>query len=150
MVKRSQHVPIHIHSRRRRSVVSENSTMLADVEERFARFRAEHPPGTRVPDELREAALVALRAGVAAGALYRTCRISWSQLETWKAAQPSVILTRRRTRRSAERSDVRVFSVVDTAPSDQGALAKPAEQDLELRLGRWSLRVRLADPARGE
>lgn len=123
--------------------------MLADVEERFARFRAEHPPGTRIPDELREAALVALRAGVAAGALYRTCRISWSQLETWKAAQTSAIRTRRRTRR-AGRSDVRVFSVVDAKPMDQGVPSKPAEQDLELRLGRWSLRVRLADPAGGE
>jgi hypothetical protein len=146
MVKRSQSIPAHIHAGRRRPRGAESSAALADVEARFGRFRAEHAPGTRVPRELREAAVAALRAGVAAGALYRTCGISWSQLETWKAAQPIAIRTRRRTRRAA---DVRVFSVVDAKP-DQGAAAKPAEQDLELRLGRWSVRVRLADPARGE
>src|SRR5262245_50576744 len=108
MVKRSQPGPIHIPSRRRRSRMSESSAMLADVEARFARFRSEHPPGTRVPAELRDAALAALHAGVAAGALYRTCRISWSQLETWKAAQQSAIRTRPRSRRVAP-TDVRIF-----------------------------------------
>lgn len=149
MVQRSQSVPKPIHSRRRRSRLSADSTILADVEARFARFRAEHPPGTRVPDELREAALAALRAGVAAGALYRTCRISWTQLETWKAAQPSASRRRQRTR-GGPPANVRVFSVVDAKAIDGHTPVKTAEPDLELRFGRLSLIVRLADPARGE
>jgi hypothetical protein len=144
VVQRSQSVPKPIHSRRRRSR-SADSTILADVEARFARFRAEHPPGTRVPDELREAALTALRAGVAAGALYRTCRISWTQLETWKAARPSASRTR-----GAPPADVRVFSVVNAKAIDGHTPVKTVEPDLELRFGRLSLIVRLADPARGE
>jgi hypothetical protein len=122
--------------------------MLADVEARFARFRAENARGTRVPSELREAALAALRAGVVAGALYRTCGISWSQLETWKAAQPSSLRGRRRTRGAA--GEVRVFSVVDEKPTKGAGASGQAEQDLELQLGRWSVRVRLVEPAGGE
>ncbi|HVR19999.1 MAG TPA: hypothetical protein VMS65_09885 [Polyangiaceae bacterium] len=146
MVKRSQPIPVHIHPRRRRSRVTESAAVLADLEVRFARFRAEHARGTTVPPELREAAVAAVRAGVAAGALYRACGISWKQLETWKAGQQSSIRARTRRRRT-ERADMRVFSVVDEEPTDR---ARSAEQDLELRFGRWSLRVRLLEPGRGE
>ncbi len=127
MAKRSQSIPIPIHSSRRRSTVTKAETVLADLEARFARFRAEHARGTRVPRELREAAVAAVRAGVAAGAIYRTCRVSWSQLETWKVGQQSAIRRRSRTRRAAP-PDVRVFSVVDAKPTD--AAAAETEQEL--------------------
>lgn len=135
--------------RRGRPRNSEPASLLGDLERRFAQFRAEHPQGARVPQDLRAAALAALRAGVAAGALYRACRISWKQLETWKAGQQGAIRARSRTRRAAP-ADVRVFSVVDAERSDRPAAEISTEHELELRLGRWSLRVRLAEPAQGE
>jgi len=148
MAKRSQSIPIPIQSSRRRSRMTRAEVVLADLEVRFARFRAAHARGTRIPRELREAAVAAVRAGVAAGAIYRTCRVSWSQLETWKVGQQSAVRRRPRTRRAAP-PDVRVFPVVDAKPTDAVAVDS-TEQELELRLGRWSLRVRLAEPARGE
>ena len=148
MARRSQSNPVQIHSSRRGSTATKMEAALADLEARFARFRAEHARGTRVPLELREAALAAVRAGVAAGAIYRTCGVSWSQLETWRAVQQGAIRRRSRTRRATP-PDVRVFSVVDAKRADPAA-TDSTEQELELRLGRWSLRVRLADPARGE
>lgn len=146
MVKPSQSNPIH-KERRRRGSKSDGmrSSVLADLEGRFARFRAEHRRGTRVPVELRTAVLAALRRGVTAGELYRTCGIGWSQLEAWKSGPNSV---RKRGRRDA--ADVRVFSVVDAEPLDQQAAVVAIENELELRLGRWSVRVRLAEPARRE
>lgn len=147
MVKRSQSILIHPRQRRR-SPVMDSAAVLADVEDRFARFRAEHPRGARVPSELRAAALAALRAGVSAGALYRACGISWSQLETWKSGQQSPVRSRSRAGRAAP-ADMRVFSVVDTDPTERADATSPG-QDLEVRLGRWSLRVRLAEPGRGE
>lgn len=135
--------------RRGRRRASDASPLLADLERRFVQFRAEHPPGARVPQDLRAAALVALRAGVTAGALYRRCGIAWKQLEAWKAAQPISIRARSRARRAAP-ADARVFSVVDADPSDRAEAAMLAEQDLELRLGRWSVRVRLVKSMRGE
>src|SRR5579859_5528096 len=80
MAKRSQSTPIPIHSSRRRSTVTKTEIVLADLEARFARLRAKHARGTRVPRELREAALAAVRLGVAPGTIYRTCGVSWSQL----------------------------------------------------------------------
>ncbi|MBK8011728.1 MAG: hypothetical protein IPK13_10270 [Deltaproteobacteria bacterium] len=97
--------------------------------ERFAQFRAESERGTRVPAELRAAALAALRQG----ALQRDCQISRSQLDAWRraAAAPST------RSRPATGEDARIFAVVDEAlPVDERAAT--AEPPLELRVGPWS------------
>jgi hypothetical protein len=125
----------------RRAKTGNKSAVLDKLEKRFAQFRAEHPRGTRVPVELREATLAALRAGTAPGDLYRTCGISWGQLEAWKSGHKP---DRRRRNREEE---VRVFSVVDAEPVVRQAPVDSDVQDLELRLGRWSVRVRLAEPS---
>jgi hypothetical protein len=134
---------------RQRGAQTESSVVLADLKERFARFRAKHRRGTRVPGELRAATLAALRKGVTSGELYRSCGVSWGQLEAWKAGRKS---SRTRARKGdAAPADVRVFSVVDAEPepAERPALTNPLNEDLELRLGRWSVRVRLAEPGRG-
>lgn len=123
------------------------SSVLAELAGRFARFRREHRRGTRVPLELRAATLAALRRGVRQGELCRACGISWTQVMTWKAggggsAKPP----------GGAATDVRVFSVVDdeTEPVPglaPRATASAAGPGLELRLGPWSVSVRLAGPA---
>jgi hypothetical protein len=94
----------------------------------------EHPRGTRIPDDLREAAL-ALSGEVAPADLYRTCGISFGHVAAWKAAK----------RRRSESPDVRVFSVVDEEPVQRREPTGPATTpELELRVGPWSVSVRLA------
>ena len=115
-------------------VAGEHAQLVA-LGKQFARFRKEYPRGTRVPDELRSAALALLR-DVAPAEVYRTCGISFGQVMAWKEAQA----------RSALVPDVRVFSVVDEAPRPRLG-PKVAESapvpELELRLGSWSVTVRL-------
>jgi hypothetical protein len=117
---------------------------LSELGERFAGFRWQHPRGARVPKDLRAAALAALKNGATPGDLHRSCGISWSQVMAWKASEigaPSVPETpkgaSRRSRSPA--ADVRVFNVTE-AP--QPGLVG---HDLELRLGPWSVSVRLAE-----
>lgn len=108
---------------------------LVALGERFARFRREHPRGARIPDDLREAALVLLRE-VAPADLYRSCGISFGQVVAWKEARA----------RRPESPEVRVFSVAaEEAAAERPALAAPATPpELELRVGPWSVSVRLA------
>lgn len=140
MSRASQSTPIH-SGRRRRSRSEERSPALLGLSKRFDRFRLEHPPGTRVPGELREATLTVLSSGVAPGDLYRTCGVSWSQVTAWKAARPTAMLG------GAEPAGVRVFSVVDEEP-DRGPepTVSTTAPELELRLGPWTVSVRIAGP----
>jgi hypothetical protein len=107
---------------------------LVEIGRRFARFREEHRPGARIPDELREAALAVL--GKAAPAeVFRACKISFGQVVAWKQAQA----------RASETKDARVFSVVNEEPVPRlapTATVSAAAPALELRLGPWSVSVR--------
>ena len=111
--------------------------MVAELERRFALFREQHARCTRVPAELRAAVMSALAQGVASGEIERACRVSWNQIRAWQARdrlEP--------WKAKVDDQDVRVFSVVDEVP---GAHQEPAaEHGLELRLGLWSVSVRLA------
>jgi hypothetical protein len=111
-----------------------SASALAELESRFARFRREQARGARVPEELRAAVVAAVAQGVRPGELQRTCGVTWSQVMTWQA-------------RGAAK--VRVFSVVDEPREDP---PQPLESTgggaLELRLGPWTVSVRLAGPGR--
>jgi hypothetical protein len=139
-----------IQSRRRGGASSSetSSPPLAELERRFAQFRRDHPRGTRVSVDLKEAALAVMATGVAAGAISRTCGVSWSQLMAWKGARRSAPSARAR-RGTKPAPDVRVFSVVDE-PVDREAPALSTDNALELRLGPWSISVRLTEPTRTE
>lgn len=109
---------------------------MVKLGKRFTRFRREHPRGTRIPDDLRAAAL-ALWREVAPADLYRTCGISSGQVMAWKEAKA----------RRTESQDVRVFSVVDEAPVGRPDPTMPAaEPTLELRLGPFAVSVQLWGP----
>jgi len=117
------------------------STALAELGARFARFRVEHRRGVRYPAELREAALQLLRE-VAPDDLYRTCGLSFRQVMSWKSAKaaqsPAASI-------AAEPAKVRVFSVLDEeqAPLEQEPAVRGAESEFELRIGPWSVTVRV-------
>jgi hypothetical protein len=134
--------------RRGNAESSEASARLSELKRRFEEYRRDHPRGARVPVDLKEATLAVLAKGVAAGAISRTCGVSWSQLMAWKGARRSPP-RKRANRRAKSTPDVRVFSVVD-APIVREASAVSADNALELRFGPWSVSVRLADPTRDE
>jgi hypothetical protein len=118
---------------------------LLELAKRFECFRLEHPRGTRVPAELREAALAVLRSGVAFGELYRSCRISWSQVVAWRAG-PRLPVSKGKGHKPPP-ADVRVFSVVDEDPARApAATVSGSGPELELRIGPWAVSVRIADP----
>jgi hypothetical protein len=111
----------------------------------FEKFRRAHRPRTRIPQDLREEALEALRRGVSESDVRRACRVTPEQLEWWR---------RRRRRRSGARTiaelderAVRIFPVVDEE-QEAGAsevterAAGQATQHLELRIGGWAICIR--------
>jgi hypothetical protein len=123
---------------RRRSAEGRSSaaSALAELESRFARFRRTQRRGARVPEELRAAVIAAVSRGVRPGELQRVCGVTWSQVVTWQARRAGD----QGTSGGAGPTKVRVFSVVDEPPEPMG------EHGLELRLGPWTVSVRLAGP----
>jgi hypothetical protein len=127
----------------RMQVETDGPSTLVQLGRQFARFRSECRRGARYPDELREGA-VRLLGEVAPEALYRTCGISFRQVMAWKAARR---LGPAKTPK-AEPAEVRVFSVVDEEPVvrlEPEAAGRAGEAVLELRVGPWSVSVRLVD-----
>lgn len=113
---------------------SDLSMRVAALGEQFVRFRKKYPRGTRFPEALCKAAVDLWAEGARPSELARTCRVTWNQLETWRAREAN-------TRQTTPGEDVRVFTVVD-GPQHHGATM---EGVLELRLGAWSVSVRLAE-----
>lgn len=128
---------------------------MSRVADLFTEFRREHPRGTRVPKALRAEALAALKAGAAPGDLYRSCGLTFGQVAAWKANDLETTRVVPSTRAGAEGpargaspaaapESVRTFNVNDTTE------ALGAGSELELRLGAWSVVVRLAGRGSGE
>ena len=117
---------------------------LAVLQGRFETFRASHRSRTRIPEELRALVVWAVEQGVAPGEVMRVCRLSWSPVRSWKASEH----LRSGSHGAGATEDVRVFSVVNESGAYLGEPATSREgQELELRLGSWSVSVRLAGPA---
>jgi len=103
----------------------------------FAKFRRTHPLRTRIPDSLRNAALAALESGTTESEVRRACGVTSKQLAQWRRRQ------RRRSdpQHRLENAEPRIFPVVDsTTVLSEGS--EPEQQDLELRLGGWSICVK--------
>lgn len=130
--------------RRRSKTGAGGASALARLGRRFARFRLKHARGTRYPDDLRAAVLALLRE-VEPDAVYRTCKVTFRQVMTWKAARRSAPAPAKAL--EIEEAAVRVFSVVDDEPvlrPERQLSWCAVEPELELRLGPWSVSVRLA------
>lgn len=118
------------------------SPTVADLAQRYDRFRAENPKGTRIPEELRSAAVEALARGAVPSQVERACRISSDQVKAWRRAKGR---DRAKARPAPIDAVPRIFSVVDE-PSGLPREPVPSTpgNELEFRLGPWSVSVRLA------
>jgi hypothetical protein len=125
----------------------DEAATLKELAKRFAAFRRSHKRFTRVPTELRAAVMAAMRRGVTATQLRRTCSISSSQLEQWGRAPGAAASS------CMEAERARIFSVVDEVPSRASDSTQCTASDgFELRIGPWAVSVRLAEtqePGRG-
>jgi hypothetical protein len=85
--------------------------------------------------------MAAVEQGAGMGELLRVCKLSWSQVRSWQRSDRQA---------PAEQIGelVRVFSVEDETRVS-GGVAADSGQELELRLGPWSVSVRLAEPTGG-
>ncbi len=147
MQRERQPGPNRSRGRRRSAEGRSVASALAELESRFARFRRKQPRGARVPEELRVAVLAVVSQGVKSGELHRACGVTWNQVMIWKARRSDD----QRASGSAEPTQVRVFSVVDEPRVEPPEVPESmGESGLELRLGPWTVSVRLAGPGRRE
>lgn len=128
--------------RRRRSLTSGAATCLAALEREFASFRRTHRPQTRIPGELRGAALAALKEGVTPSDLRRRCGLSLEQLQHWQGERGKGASAKR-----VGAPEARVFSVVDDPPPSAVELScHDGGRRLELRLDGWVVSIRRTEP----
>ena len=117
--------------------------IVAELSKRFVAFHRENPRNSRIPRHLRAAVVDAMLRGVTATRLRHTCGLSTTQLARWRAG-----VARQPAGSGRQGARARVFSVVDEAvPRSPLLFAAPPEHQLELRLGAWSVSVRLVTPA---
>ena len=143
MGKRSRRPAVPRQSTRRRATVNTSAApTVARLERRFAKFRGEHPPRTRIPDNLRGAVLSAMRQGVPMAELRRICGLGSNQIEYWQKSLGEIL-----THPDPPVQDARVFSVAGDIPTpDVEPTDYKREQHLDLRLDGWSISIRRAEP----
>ena len=125
-------------SRRSRRGGQSSNSSLEQLRRQFAKFRREHPPHTRIPIALRLTALTAMQHGMTRTQLLRICGVSSHQLDQWE--QRHVELS---AHADVGVPDARVFSVVgDMSTGNADTADGNRDQELELRLGGWSICVR--------
>ena len=118
----------------------DESAIIANLAARFAAFRRTHRRFARIPRDLRAEVVAALRQGTSPSRLCTTCRVSTSQLALWRRAAGAGAPS------AAGGSGARIFSVVEAAPAlapGSMGVVSAASDALELRLGPWSVSVRL-------
>ena len=109
------------------------------LRQRFAKFRRDHPPQTRIPNILRSAVVAAVRQGVGQSKLRRACGLGSGQIERWQ----QILEPTPKPGRCTQSADARVFRVLDEPPTARRRIdIEQPDQPLELRLGDWSICVR--------
>jgi hypothetical protein len=104
--------------------------LLENVRRQFLRFRRGGGGRKRIPAPLRAVVVAAVERGVTRGALERRCGVSSAQITAWQ----------REVKGSRSQARARVFDVTGTPEAAQACVSGP---ELALRLGPWSVTVRL-------
>lgn len=62
-----------------------HAAIVKRLRERFAEFRRNHAPRSRIPESLQRAVADAVSGGVPVSVVCRTCRVSAGQVQRWRA-----------------------------------------------------------------
>jgi len=144
-MERAASVGLRGRASRQRKVPRPSSELNLDhLRRRFTELRRRRPRQARVPDDLRAEVLAALDGGVTQGQLRKTCGVSTSQVRDWRQARARA----EAASRGRAASSARVFSVVDVPVAGEAEAARQTHraQELELRLGGWSISLRHEGP----
>lgn len=115
---------------------------LEHLRRRFVSFRQQRKGQTPVPDDLRAEVLAALDQGLTRRQMRQTCGVTSSQIDDWRQRKDKPVSTA-----AAVTGSARIFSVVDDPPiASGGSCQRVGPDELELRLGDWSIRLRLEVP----
>lgn len=119
------------------------SLTLDHLRRRFAQFRRRRRGRPRIPDDLRAEVLSALDHGLTLGQLRQACGVTPSQVDDWRQFQGGAVLAG-----VSSADPARIFSVDDGPPVDgvEAVMAGNGPQELELRLGGWSISLRHEAP----
>lgn len=111
---------------------------LGTLRSKFALFRRTHPPRSRIPEHLRQAAVDAVEAGLRPVDVYRATGASSGQLSTWRRSLP------------AQMPAATIVSLTDDPVPPVPSSAEPSrELEFQFAIGGWRLSLRL-DPAEVE
>lgn len=125
--------------RHSRPIAQGEDVAVEQLRRRFAKFRQERRSRTGFPDTLRGAVLAAMQQGVTAREVRRACGVTARQLEQWRQGRGSVVAPVQQAVEPAQ-----MFSVThDALSQDGGVNAGERRQPLELRLGDWSVSIRM-------
>lgn len=117
----------------------QEAVTLEKVAKQFANFRQTHQKGTRIPQELREAVEKLAEEGISLTEVLPACGLTLWQYQRWHKSQHSDTKKKKQKSEPSE-SAVRVFPVVN----EDGGYSNRS-QELELRLGPWSVSIKLAE-----
>lgn len=129
--------------RRSRGRQGSGAGVPVDLRQRFARFRRANTARSRIPEDLRQAVLLAIRQGVAISALQRELGVTAKQVDVWRQSANGTALA---DAPSSTLERARVFELAERPDGDEhaGGQRGDAGEMLELRLGAWSVTVRLS------
>lgn len=114
---------------------------LEQLKRSYEKFHREHGRGTRIPQELRDAALAAVESGTLEGEVRRACHISRTQLGWWRRSQRASGGKFEPTEQQAKQA--RVFPVVDEVGGIAvGGAGEQEAHGVQLRVGRWEISIR--------
>lgn len=119
---------------------SQEAATLEEVAKQFAHFRQTHQKGARIPQELREAVEKLAEEGISLTEVLPACGLTLWQYQRWHKNQSNKIKNQKSESRE---SAVRVFPV---ANENSGHCDR--SQELELRLGPWSVSIKLAESSK--
>lgn len=141
MANKRQRKPSRQASGRAGTSQTKAKRCVENLRRRFANFHRAHSPGTRIPQTLRDAALLALRNGIPESEVRQACRINSTQLKLWQRSQGHDA-----KKSEAEGQMVRVFPVVEEeieVPTEPSSVQ--ASRSLSLSIGGWDVFIRRND-----
>jgi hypothetical protein len=112
---------------------------LFELGKKYATFRQENRPRTRIPDYLRDSALEEIQRGTPESEVIKACKVSHELLDRWrevKCGHPRRV--------KAKKPKARVFPVIDEKASGIESPVIGAEESstLQLRIGGWAITIR--------
>lgn len=119
---------------------NQEAVTLEKVAKQFIHFRQTHQKGARIPQELRVAVDKLAGEGLSLTEVLPACGLTLWQYQRWHKNQRGKVKKQKSVPRE---SAVRVFTVVDDSSSGYS----DKNQELELRIGPWSVNIKLAEGA---